>query len=204
MKGLLLISGGHDSVVAGHLMKQQGVEVIAVHFSNKPFTDDKPQELAERLLKKIGIKNLFIVEHGQTQGEFLKNAEHKFICIFCRRMMFRIAEKIAEREGCDFLITGENLGQVASQTLHNLTVTDSAVKIKIMRPLLGLDKREIMDIAKDIGTYDISSEPSICCRVVPNHPVTKCTIERIEKQEAKVDINKILKERLDTVTLKHL
>ncbi len=204
MKGLLLISGGHDSVVAGHFMQEKGVDLIAVHFSNKPFTDEKPQQLAENLLQKIGIKKLYIADHGFSQADFLKLAEHKFICIFCRRMMFRVAEKIAEKENCDFLVTGENLAQVASQTLDNISTTDSAIKIKIVRPLLGLDKVDIIDIAKEIGTFEISKEPSICCNVVPKHPVTKCTTERIEEQEAKLDIKKLVDERMKNLTIKEL
>ncbi|MBW3013897.1 hypothetical protein KY335_01495 [Candidatus Woesearchaeota archaeon] len=177
---------------------------MAVHFSNKPFTDEKPQQLAENLLKKIGVEKLYIADHGFSQADFLKHAEHKYICIFCRRMMLRVAEKIAEKEGCDFLVTGENLGQVASQTLDNLSVTDSAIKIRIVRPLLGMDKREIIDIATEIGTFEISKEPSICCNVVPKHPVTKCNIERIEEQEAKIDIKRLLDERMKNLKIKKL
>jgi thiamine biosynthesis protein ThiI len=193
MKGLLLISGGLDSPVAGYLMKKR-INLIAIHFNNEPFTDKKPLEISKRLLKKIGVRKLYIVPHGfYTLTEVLKNCNHRFMCVICRRNMFRIAEKIAEKEKTGFLITGENLGQVASQTLENLTLCDSATKIPILRPLLCYDKNDIISIAKEIGTYEISTEPSICCTATPRNPVTRARLKDIIKEEEKMDITNIVK-----------
>ncbi|MCK4669960.1 MAG: 7-cyano-7-deazaguanine synthase [Nanoarchaeota archaeon] len=200
MKGLLLLSGGHDSIVAGHLIQEKKVEVIGLHF----YTNEKQLELAERLAKKVRIKKIYIVPHAPSLTEFMEKADKRYVCIYCKRLMHCIAEKIAEKEGCEFLITGENLGQVASQTLDNIKTIDTAVKIKVVRPLLGLDKTEIVDIAKDIGTFDISKEPSSCCDFVPKHPVTKCTPERIEEQEAKIDVVKIIEDTVKTIKVKNL
>lgn len=200
MKGLLLLSGGHDSIVAGHLMKERDVEIIGLHF----YLNDDQLDRAERLGRKISIKRLYIVPHTLPLEEFIEKADKRFVCIFCKRMMYCIAEKIAEKEGCRFLITGENLGQVASQTLDNMQTIDSAVRITVVRPLLGMDKEEIIDIAKDISTYDISKEPSSCCTYVPKHPATKCTPARIQEQEAGLDIGRMIKESLKDVRVKNL
>ncbi|MBW3017810.1 7-cyano-7-deazaguanine synthase [Candidatus Woesearchaeota archaeon] len=201
MKGLLLISSGFDSAVAGYIMKQQKIDVIAVHFGKENSSQEK---WTEQILKKIDIKKLYIVELAPALKEFLEKAQERFACVFCKRMMLRIAEKIAEKENCDFLITGDSPGQVASQTLHNMTVIDSAVKIKVMRPLLGKDKKDIMDIARKIGTYDISKLSTICCAFAPKSPATKSTLKQLEAEEASIDIEKIIKERLKTMKIKNL
>jgi len=201
MKGLLLISSGIDSPVAGYLMKKKGLELAGIHFSNQPFTDKKPEEMALRLLKKIGVNKCYIIKHGKNQIENLRKCNHKYQCLLCRRMMFRVAEQIALRDGFDFLVTGENLGQVASQTLDNLTVCDSVTKIKILRPLLCNDKVETMKLARKIGTYEISIEPAVCCNVVPRHPSTKARLEDVQAEEKKLDIEAMVKAAVETAEL---
>ena len=201
MKGILLVSSGFDSAVAGHLMKQKNVDIVAVHFGSE---GSKQEKWTEDILKKIKVDKLYIIDLAPALEEFLTKSEERFVCVFCKRMMLRIAEKLADKEKADFLITGESLGQVASQTLHNMTVVDKAVKIKIMRPLLSMDKKDIMDIAKEIGTYDISRQSTICCAFVPGRPATKSTLQQMEKQEAGIDINKIIKERLKAAKIKSI
>ncbi|MBD3259307.1 hypothetical protein GF371_01610 [Candidatus Woesearchaeota archaeon] len=201
MKGLLLVSSGFDSAVAGHLMKRQKVDLIAVHFGRE---DSQQERWTEQILNKIDVKKLYIVELAPTLEAFLEKAQERFACVFCKRMMLRIAERIAEKEECDFLVTGDSLGQVASQTLHNLSVVDSAAKIKILRPLLGRDKKDIMDLAKKIGTYDISKQSTNCCAFVPKSPATKSTLEQIEAEEKKIDIKEIIEKRLKSVKIKNL
>jgi thiamine biosynthesis protein ThiI len=198
MKSLSLISDGIDSPTATFIMLERGLEIIGVHFDSRPLTDEKPVEKTKRLCKKLGLKKLYIVNHGANKVEILKNCPHKYICILCRRMMFRIAEKIAEKENCEVLITGENLGQVASQTLENMQVTDSCVKIPIIRPLLCNDKVETIKIANKIGTYDISAEPSICCTAVPKHPMTKSKTSYIEELEKNLNIEGMIADSIKT------
>lgn len=118
--------------------------------------------------------------------------------------MFRIAEKIAKKEKCKFLITGENLGQVASQTLENLTVANKAIKLPILRPLLGYDKNEIIILARKIETYDISIEPSVCCRAVPKKPITKARAEKIEFEENNLNIKELINNSVKTAEIVHL
>jgi len=200
-KGLLLISAGIDSPVAGYLMKKQKVNIKAIHFDNRPYTDYKQLEKTKRLLKKLKIKKLYVIKFGKIQIEIINNCFRRFQCVICRRFMFRIAEKIAKKEKCKFLVTGESLSQVASQTISNLTNAAKAVKIPILRPLLCNDKQETIDFAKKIDTYGISIEPSICCRAVPQHPVTKSKIEKLQKEEKRLNIEKMVNESVKTAKL---
>ncbi len=193
MKALALISSGIDSPVAVWLMKKKGLEIIGVHFSNEPMVDTLPKEKTKELCKLLGIKKLYIVPHGYIiQAELMRKCSSSARCVLCRRMMFRIASKIAEKENCKYLITGENLGQVASQTLDNMTVEDRASKIPILRPLLCNDKQEIIDLAKNIGTYKTSIEAAICCGAVPKNPITKARPEDMEKEEKKLDVREVV------------
>jgi thiamine biosynthesis protein ThiI len=198
-RALLLLSSGIDSPVAGYLMKKKGLEIIVVHFDNQPFTDNKAREKSIKLARLLNFKKIYIVPFGKFQTENLRNCNRRFQCEICRRMMFRIAEKIAEKEKCKYLITGENLGQVASQTLSNLIVNDKAVKIPILRPLLCNDKIETIEIARKIRTYEISIEPGMCCNLVPKKPVTRCKLDIIEKEESKLNIEKIIKDTIKDV-----
>jgi tRNA uracil 4-sulfurtransferase len=206
-KALSLISSGIDSPVSTYLMMKKGLEVSCIHFDNQPFTDSRPREKAIRQVANISkmfnlpIK-MYIIKHGKNQAEFMRNTNRRYGCIFCRRMMLKIAEKIAENEGCRFLITGENLGQVASQTLDNLAATDKAVKLPILRPLLTNDKQETIDIARRIGTFEISIEKGVCCNAVPKQPITKAKDRIIEREESRVDICKLIEDALKTAEIR--
>lgn len=195
MKALLLLSGGFDSAVAGYLMKEKGVEVTALHFSLEPFTNNTPELKSKEIAEKFGFK-LIVVKHGRHHEEIANKCKHRYYYVLTRRLMYRIAKKIAVQEGCDFLITGENLGQVGSQTLQNMYVIDNAVKINIIRPLLTWDKHEIIEFAKKIGTYEISKGPEMCSVLGPKHPATKAKLEVIKKEEKKIDIDKMVKDAL--------
>ena len=197
MKVLSLISSGIDSPVATYLMKKKNVEVIAVHFSNEPLTDGSPKLKTIELCKILKIKKLYIIKHGSlVQAELMRHCDASSRCVLCRRMMFQISEKIAEKESCNFLITGENLGQVASQTLANMLVEDAAIKIPILRPLLCDDKQEIIDRAKKIGTYNKSIEASMCCNAVPKKPATRSNLNFIEREESKIDKTAIIEKAI--------
>lgn len=205
-KALSLISSGIDSPVATYIMIEKGLDVLCIHFDNQPFTDERPREKTIKLLTHISnltkkqIK-LYIINHGKIQSEFMKNTERRYGCIFCRRMMFRVSEKIANIEGCKYLITGENMGQVASQTLDNMAVTDNAVKIPILRPILTNDKQETIDFARKLGTYEISIEKGICCHAVPKNPATMGKIAFAEKEEARVNVDELVKQAVETAEI---
>jgi len=199
MKSLLLLSGGFDSPVAGHLLKQKGVEPVAVFFSMEPFTDQKAEEKAFELSKKIGCSKFLTVKNGMQHKEIIEKTNNRFYYILTRRLMFRVGEKLAEKYNCDFLSTGDNLGQVGSQTLSNMGVIDNAVDIMVVRPLLCNDKVETITLAREIGTYEISKGPEVCCVLAPKNPATVSTVEKIEDQESKLDVDKMVSEALELV-----
>ncbi len=198
-KALLLLSGGIDSPVAGYLMQKKGLEIIAIHFSSEPFTDNTPENKSIEAAKKIGIKQLFTIKIGNQLSELTKKCTHKFYYVLQRRLMWRIAEIIAKKEDCKFLVTGENLAQVSSQTLSNIKATDNSVKLAILRPILTFDKQETVDLAKKIGTYEISKGPEFCCVLGPKSPATKTTIKTIEKEEEKIDLKDMIKEAIKSI-----
>ena len=197
-----LISGGIDSPVAAYLMLHQGVEIIAVHMDNRPFTDEKNLHKAMNLIRHLQhltqrpIKT-YVVPHGPNHIAFARNCERHLHCLFCRRMMYRIAERIAEKEGAVGILTGESLGQVASQTLQNLMVENLVIRIPVVRPLIGMDKVEIIDIARRIGTYEISTLPGLCCTIVPKKPATAARAGDILGEEQKLDLRVLIEKSLE-------
>lgn len=206
MKLLLLISGGIDSPVAGALALQQKFELSAVHFHNHPFTDEKNKQKAIdalRILSKRFNKpiNLYIINHGKSLVEIAKNCDRKLNCVLCRRMMLRVAEKIAEQENCKALLTGESLAQVASQTLWNLQAEHSATNLQIVRPLLGLDKLEIERLGREFGTFDNSIRPALCCTIVPSQPSTHAKTQYVESEEKKLNLQEIVQNALNSKEL---
>jgi thiamine biosynthesis protein ThiI len=204
MKLLSLISGGIDSPVATYLMLNQGAEIDMIHFDNRPFTDDgqfnKTKALVEHL-KKLSKKEIktYIVPHKENHIVFGKHCKRNLHCVLCRRMMFRISEKLAKSKKAETLLTGESLGQVASQTLRNIKTESQAVNIPILRPLIGLDKIEIEAIAKEIGTYEISILPGMCCTIVPKRPSTYSNLDTVLEEEAKIDIEELVETSLNGV-----
>ena len=198
-RGVMLMSGGIDSPVALHLLLRQGHEMVAVHMDNRPFTDDTPLEKVVDHLKVLRERYrqpipLYVVPHGSTQITLMRNTDRHVGCILCRRFMWRSAERIAERENATFLTTGEALGQVASQTLSNMRSATASVRLPIVRPLIGFDKQEIERLAKEIGTYGISTRPGVCCQAVPDRPATRSNLVQILREEERVDVDQILED----------
>ncbi len=199
MRGLALISGGIDSPVAAYLMGMQGLELVFVHYDNRPFTSDEEVKKATDLMSKVdsalGRKSQrLLVPHGKSQTEFARCCRRNMECVLCRRMMFRVAEKLADKYRADCIVTGESLGQVASQTLTNINVEERATRLPILRPLIGFDKIEIERIAKKIGTYDISIMPGLCCTIAPKKPSTYSRLETALEEEARVDLERLADE----------
>jgi tRNA uracil 4-sulfurtransferase len=185
MKAIALLSGGIDSPVAAWLMKRKGFELVFVHFNN--FDNLQTIDKAKKLAAVIDKDAKFLsISFKDTQQKIAAHCNRRFQCVLCKRAMYRAAEKIAEQEGAQLLLTGESLGQVASQTLDNLAVLDSATKLEVLRPLLGYDKEDTIKIAREIGTYDISIEKSCDCPFVPLHPLTGAKLERVEEQERRL------------------
>lgn len=204
-KGTILLSGGIDSPVAAWLMAKRGMIIDAVHFHSYPYTSpralEKVKELAGIIAGYTGSFNMHVVNLLPVQEQIVSNCPEESTTILVRRFMMRIAERISEKFGSKMLITGESLGQVASQTAESLVVTDAAVKMPVMRPLIAMDKIEIMDIAKEIGTYEKSIEPyEDCCTVfLPKHPETKPSLVKIEESESRLDVKKLIDDAVESL-----
>lgn len=193
-KGLVLLSGGIDSPVAAWMMAKRGMVIEALHFHSYPYTSPRAQQKVEELAGIVasycGRMKIHVINLLPIQEQIVQNCPEEETTILVRRFMMRIGEKIARRSGCMMLITGENLGQVASQTAEALVVTDACVQMPVMRPLIAMDKVDIMDKAMEIGTYEKSIEPyEDCCTVfLPKHPSTKPRLAQIEASEALLDV----------------
>ncbi|RLG92549.1 MAG: hypothetical protein DRO36_01205 [Candidatus Hecatellales archaeon] len=196
MKVLALISGGIDSPVAAYMVGRMNVKVIPIYFDNSPFSSGEAKnravECIGRLSKILGLKEAYIFPYGVCLQELSNRCKRNLICVLCRRMMFRVAERFALEVEASALVTGESLGQVASQTLQNVFVEDKAVKIPILRPLIGLNKEESVKIARRIGTYEISTRNVVSCTVNPKHPATKAKLSQILEEEKKLNIEKLV------------
>lgn len=197
-KGLVLLSGGIDSPVAAWMMAKRGMMIEAVHFHSYPYTSPRAQEKVEDLAKIVasycGSFKMHVINILPIQEQIVKKCPEAETTIHVRRFMMRIAEKIAERNSAMMLITGENLGQVASQTAEALVVTDNCVKMPVMRPLIAMDKIDIIAKAQEIGTFETSIEPyEDCCTVfLPKHPTTKPQLDKIEISDSKLDIDALV------------
>ena len=197
-KGLVLLSGGIDSPVAAWMMAKRGMMIEAIHFHSYPYTSPRAQEKVEDLAKIVasycGSFKMHVINILPIQEQIVKNCPEAETTIHVRRFMMRIAEKIAERNSAMMLITGENLGQVASQTAEALVVTDNCVKMPVMRPLIAMDKIDIIAKAQEIGTFETSIEPyEDCCTVfLPKHPTTKPQLDKIEISDSKLDIDTLV------------
>lgn len=191
--GMLLLSGGFDSPVAGYRMAKRGMKIFAVHYHSYPHTSlqakEKVVDLARIMTDYCGDIKLYVVPFTRIQEEIHGRCDGDFMITVMRRVMVRIAEKLALKEGCGCLITGESLGQVASQTMESITSTEDAVeKLVVFRPLIAMDKTEIMDEAEKIGTYDISKQPfEDCCTVfLPKNPVIHPALDKARAEESKL------------------
>ena len=199
MKAVALVSGGIGSQVAAYLMMKKGVEVVGVFMGNG---GRKEGEKVVRLmghLKGLGkqkVKNLYIVPHGGNLKE-LSGLNEKLTCVFCKRMMLRVANRIGEKEGATFIIMGDNLAQAASQTLGNMAVIDEVSGLPVLRPLIGLDEQETIGIAKDIGTYDISIKDAAKCAFVPDQPAPNVGLDLVEHFEEKLNIGGLVMDCVD-------
>jgi thiamine biosynthesis protein ThiI len=194
-----LLSGGIDSPVASYRMMQRGCRLIFVHFHSAPYQDKTSQEKVRELLKRLTRhqfnSRLFLIPFGEIQRQIVAAVARPLRVVLYRRMMLRIAEAIARREKAQALVTGESLGQVASQTLENMAVIQQAATLPILRPLVGMDKQEIIDQARRIGTFDISSIPDQdCCQLfVPKHPATKAGLADVEQAESHYDAKEMVR-----------
>ncbi len=206
-KGLLLLSGGIDSPVASYMMSKRGTKIVGLHFHSYPYTSPLARQKVENLTQILapynaGDMTIYMVNMANYQEAINSNCDVSYMITLLRRGMFRIAERLAKEQGLDMIITGENLGQVASQTIESMTVVENVVEsTPILRPLIAFDKNEIISVARKIGTFETSVQPyEDCCTVfLPDNPVTKPRITTAKKQENKFDADDLLEKAYSTM-----
>ena len=207
-KALLLLSGGIDSPVAGWMMAKRGVHIAAIHYVSPPYTSDrallKVETLCEKLTDYCGGIAFFCVPFTEIQEAIKDNCPEEYFTIIMRRLMMEIAQRIAEKDNCLALITGESVGQVASQTMAAMACTDAVCRIPVFRPCVGMDKTEIIEIARKIDTFETSIEPyEDCCTVfTPRHPKVRPRLEDIEKAQNSFDFEPLIQRAVDGTELK--
>jgi thiamine biosynthesis protein ThiI len=207
-KVVCLVSGGIDSPVAAWLVMRKGCVPVFVFFDNYPFADETTKQRAMEAIKKLseyalGNKlKVYVVPHGDDLTDILRNCPRSLTCVLCRRMMYRLAEKIALLEGADAVVTGEIIGEHASQTLVNLRVENQAITdITILRPLVSMNKQEVENLARKIGTFDASTKPASCCTGPPPKPRTRARLEEILEAEERLNIEGMISRDLKGVVI---
>lgn len=200
-RAVFLVSGGIDSPVSAWLLIRKGVQPVFAYFDNYPLCDQAAEGIAidtiKRVCEKAKLQNtrIYIVSHSPDLQDILAKCPEKFACILSRRMMFRVAERIAGKEGCSAIVTGDAVGQKASQTLQNITATDCVLtKVQVLRPLVGMNKSQIVKYAKEIGTYETSIRPGVAsCGVPTDNPSTSARKIRLAEVESALDIESMVK-----------
>ena len=210
-RGMLLLSGGIDSPVAGYMIAKRGMKMDAIHFHSYPYTNlqarEKVEELARILSEYTCGITLHVVSVTHIQEEIHRLCSPEMMITLLRRFMMRIAERTAEANGAQCIVTGESLGQVASQTIEGITSSESVVeRLPVLRPLIGMDKTEIIEISRRIGTYETSVLPyEDCCTVfLPKHPLIRPSLAEVEKEEARLDVERLIAEALASAETVHL
>ena len=209
-KGMLLLSGGIDSPVAGYMIAKRGMKIEGLHFHSYPYTNMQAREKVEELARILSTYtcglSLNVVSVTHIQEAIHKNCPEEMMITLLRRFMMRIAERLCEKSGSQCIITGESLGQVASQTIEGMTSSNAVVKnVPVLRPLVGFDKTEIIERSRAIGTFETSIQPyEDCCTVfLPKHPLIRPRLSEVEAAEAKLDVNGLVEEALSTLETVH-
>ncbi len=209
-KAVILISGGIDSPVAAYMMAKRGLKLTAVHFASPPYTSPRAEEKVVKLLSKVsryaGDLKMITVPFTAIQEKLRDDCPEELFTIIMRRLMMQISERIAEDNDCAALVTGESLGQVASQTIGALNCTDEAAEMVVFRPLIGMDKQEIINIAYKIDTYETSIEPyEDCCTVfTPKHPRTKPILKFVKQAQEQAQFESLIEEALQNLKITHI
>lgn len=197
-KVVSLVSGGIDSPVASHLMMKKGVDVVVLHMWINQAGSEIALNLVQRLadIHKRPVK-AYVVKHATIMEAMKKACADRLSCVLCKRTMYRVAAAIARKEKAAAVVTGENLGQVASQTLDNMYVVSRSIDTPVLRPLIGMDKEQIMNIAKDVGTFDAASKGTCTCPFLPRRPATHSVLEKVEAEEEKAGIEELAKKAVE-------
>jgi thiamine biosynthesis protein ThiI len=198
---LLLISGGFDSPVAGKLAIEKGYKLKAIHFSQEPFADSTPEKKSLALSNKLGIKEVIVVDAGEMLKNIADNTYREYYFVLMKRFFMKVSEKIAQKENCEFLVTGESIGQVSSQTMSNLDNINNSVSIEILRPLLFTHKQVIIDFCIREGYYEISKGPEMCDALASGHPKTQTKLNKILEEEDKCNMKQLVEDALKKIRI---
>ncbi|NIR87159.1 hypothetical protein GWO13_06120 [Candidatus Bathyarchaeota archaeon] len=204
-KVICLVSGGIDSPVAAWLIIKKGFVPIFIFYDNYPFTGEATKKKALDVIGRVSERTLkhsvkvYVVPHGENLADILRDCPRNLTCVLCRRMMYRVAEKIAFLEGAEAIVTGEIIGEHASQTLRNLRVENGSLKaLPVLRPLIGMNKLEVESLARKVGTFEISARPALCCSAPPKRPRTKAKLEEAIKAEQNLPVEDMVKQDLES------
>lgn len=209
-KACVLISGGIDSPVAAYMMAKRGLDLMAVHFASPPYTSERAEEKVAELLHRVaqysGRLKMYTVPFTKIQEQIREKCKEDYFTIIMRRFMMEIAERLAVEKGAQALITGESLGQVASQTIGAIACTDAACTMPVFRPLLGMDKEEIIEISRRINTFEVSIQPyEDCCTVfTPKHPRTRPELSKVLLEQSKIDSAPLIEEAVRNVAVREI
>ena len=202
-KALLLISGGIDSPVAGLLAKEKFV-LVAIHFSQEPFTDSSPEEKSKKAAKRLGLKELIVVDAGQEFKAIAEQTYREYYFVLIKRFMMKVSEKIAKGKEIDYLITGESLGQVSSQTMSNLNSINNSVKINILQPLMFFDKQQITNISRENNFFSESCGEELCDALASGKPKTKTVLEKVELEENKCKMEELVNKAVEKIRVENI
>ena len=200
-KALLLLSGGIDSPIAGIVAKENNFDLIAIHFSQTPFTDSTPEKKSIASAKKLGLGELIIVEAGEELKNIADKTFREYYFVLMKRFFVKVSEKVAKKNKVKFLLTGESLGQVSSQTLSNLNTINLATRVEILRPLLFLDKQDIIDMSKKNDFYNISTGKEMCDALASGKPKTITHINDVLQEERKCKMDELVESALKKIRI---
>ncbi len=200
-KVVLLLSGGFDSSVAGHLLKEQDYQIIPLHLSNVDFAGDDSIEKSKEIARVFGWKKIYVIDIADILQTFVDKCKHSYYFVLMKRFMLRLAGEIVKIENATYIGTGESLGQVSSQTLANISVIEQAADYRVLKPLITFDKEKIIDYTRSLKIFDISAGPEICDLLGPKHPVTNAILENALKEEDKLDISNMIENSMKSLQL---
>ncbi len=203
-KVVCLVSGGIDSPVAAWLVIRRGCVPIFIYYDNYPFTGESTKHRALDTIKKLreysreGRLKIYVIPHGPDLVDILRNCPRRLTCVLCRRMMYRLAGRVALVEGADAIVTGEIIGEHASQTLRNIRVENTAATdICVLRPLIAMDKLDVERLARRIGTFEVSTRPGLCCSAPPKLPRTRAYMEEVMNAEERLDVKSMIERGME-------
>jgi len=200
-KAVLLLSGGFDRGVAGNLLEKEGFEISPLHLSNVDFVGEWTIEKCIEIAKKFNWSKLYVMDIANSLQTFVNECTHSYFFVLMKRLFLVLASELVKKENASYIITGESLGQVSSQTLMNINVIEKATKYRVIKPLIAMDKETIINYSKQIGTFEISSGPEVCDILGPKHPITQANEEKVKSEELKIKYSELINQCISSLKI---